>query len=144
MEEDRLDSLATDSPMEHVVDSVEADGKFFLERNVDSSSLSNVSYPREVLKVTEATDFPNVVEVISKVDDVLESQEVAGGNAKSLITSAYIEEGVSAEVLSVKPLSKLEEILGSSGDAIAELKQLFSLADKFGYSDWIQFDESVV
>ncbi|KAF9594280.1 hypothetical protein IFM89_028937 [Coptis chinensis] len=36
------------------------------------------------------------------------------------------------------------EILGASGDAVSELKTLFSLADKFGYSDWIQFDASVV
>ncbi|VVA94848.1 unnamed protein product [Arabis nemorensis] len=28
--------------------------------------------------------------------------------------------------------------------AIADLKQLFSLAEKFGYSEWIQFDASVV
>uniref|UniRef100_A0A6N2LB93 histidine--tRNA ligase n=1 Tax=Salix viminalis TaxID=40686 RepID=A0A6N2LB93_SALVM len=48
------------------------------------------------------------------------------------------------EVLSVKSLSELEEILGGAGEAIAELKQLFSLAEKFGYSEWIQFDASVV
>ncbi|KAF6159435.1 hypothetical protein GIB67_032206 [Kingdonia uniflora] len=48
------------------------------------------------------------------------------------------------QVMSVKSLSELEEKLGSAGDAILELKQLFSLADKFGYSEWIQFDASVV
>lgn len=36
------------------------------------------------------------------------------------------------------------EILGGAGEAIADLKQLFSLAEKFGYSEWIQFDASVV
>lgn len=36
------------------------------------------------------------------------------------------------------------EVLGSAGEAIADLKQLFSLAEKFGYSDWIQFDASIV
>ena len=36
------------------------------------------------------------------------------------------------------------EILGGTGDAIADLKQLFSLAEKFGYSEWIQFDASIV
>ncbi|KAK9126621.1 hypothetical protein Scep_015467 [Stephania cephalantha] len=39
---------------------------------------------------------------------------------------------------------EIAEILGTAGDAIADLKQLFYLADKFGYSDWIQFDASVV
>lgn len=36
------------------------------------------------------------------------------------------------------------EILGGAGEAVADLKLLFSLAEKFGYSDWIQFDASVV
>ncbi|KAF8006051.1 hypothetical protein BT93_K0367 [Corymbia citriodora subsp. variegata] len=47
-------------------------------------------------------------------------------------------------VLSIKSLEKLEEILGDSGEAISDLRQLFSLAEKFGYSEWIQFDASVV
>ncbi|EFH53713.1 histidyl-tRNA synthetase 1 [Arabidopsis lyrata subsp. lyrata] len=48
------------------------------------------------------------------------------------------------QVLSVKSLDDLEDILGGAGEAIADLKQLFSLAEKFGYSEWIQFDASVV
>ncbi|XP_062117325.1 histidine--tRNA ligase, chloroplastic/mitochondrial [Humulus lupulus] len=48
------------------------------------------------------------------------------------------------QVLSIKSLTELEEILGDAGEAINELKQLFSLADKFGYSEWIQFDASIV
>lgn len=36
------------------------------------------------------------------------------------------------------------ERLGGSGEAIADLKQLFSLAEKFGYSKWLQLDASVV
>ncbi|CAI8614634.1 unnamed protein product [Vicia faba] len=48
------------------------------------------------------------------------------------------------QVLSVKSLTELEERLGGSGEAIADLKQLFSLAEKFGYSKWLQFDASVV
>ncbi|KAK9192911.1 hypothetical protein WN944_003605 [Citrus x changshan-huyou] len=41
-------------------------------------------------------------------------------------------------------LSQMFEILGGAGEAVADLKLLFSLAEKFGYSDWIQFDASVV
>ncbi|XP_065857390.1 histidine--tRNA ligase, chloroplastic/mitochondrial-like [Euphorbia lathyris] len=48
------------------------------------------------------------------------------------------------QVISIKSLTKLEEILGGAGEAVADLKQLFSLAEKFGYADWIQFDASVV
>ncbi|XP_077226158.1 histidine--tRNA ligase, chloroplastic/mitochondrial-like [Tasmannia lanceolata] len=48
------------------------------------------------------------------------------------------------QVLSLKSLSELEESLGATGDAIADLKQLFSLAEHYGYSQWIHFDASVV
>nr|GMD90599.1 histidine--tRNA ligase, chloroplastic/mitochondrial [Ipomoea batatas] len=48
------------------------------------------------------------------------------------------------QVLSVKSLEKLEEKLGTDAEALADLKKLFSLAEKYGYSEWIQFDASVV
>lgn len=36
------------------------------------------------------------------------------------------------------------EKLGAAGQALSDLKQLFSLAEQYGYSEWIQFDASVV
>ncbi|KAG6427935.1 hypothetical protein SASPL_112183 [Salvia splendens] len=48
------------------------------------------------------------------------------------------------QILTVKSLEELEEKLGTSFEALAELKQLFSLAEKYGYSEWIQFDASIV
>uniref|UniRef100_A0A7N2L073 Reverse transcriptase zinc-binding domain-containing protein n=1 Tax=Quercus lobata TaxID=97700 RepID=A0A7N2L073_QUELO len=36
------------------------------------------------------------------------------------------------------------EILGGAGEAVADLKQLFSRAEKFGYAEWIEFDASIV
>ncbi|KAE8099653.1 hypothetical protein FH972_017616 [Carpinus fangiana] len=65
---------------------------------------------------------------------------------KELKSTGVSEEGVEEllQVLSIKSLAKLEEILGSAGEAVADLKQLFSLAEKFGYSEWIEFDASVV
>ncbi|KAI4365624.1 hypothetical protein MLD38_021590 [Melastoma candidum] len=36
------------------------------------------------------------------------------------------------------------EVLGGKGDAITDLKQLFFLAEKIGYSDRIEFDASIV
>ncbi|MQM08614.1 hypothetical protein Taro_041472 [Colocasia esculenta] len=48
------------------------------------------------------------------------------------------------QVLSIKSLSELEEVLGSDGEAVADLKKLFSLAEDYGYSEWIQLDASVV
>uniref|UniRef100_A0A7N2N081 Uncharacterized protein n=1 Tax=Quercus lobata TaxID=97700 RepID=A0A7N2N081_QUELO len=35
------------------------------------------------------------------------------------------------------------EILGGAGEAVSDLKQLFSLAEKFGYAEWIEFDASI-
>lgn len=48
------------------------------------------------------------------------------------------------QILTVKSLKELEEKLGSSVEVLADLKQLFSLAEKYGYSEWIQFDASIV
>lgn len=48
------------------------------------------------------------------------------------------------DVLAIKSLTKLEERLGTAGEAVADLKRLFSLAEQYGFSDWIQFDASVV
>lgn len=36
------------------------------------------------------------------------------------------------------------EVLGSDNEAVADLKKLFSLAEHYGYSNWISFDASVV
>ncbi|WOK98356.1 histidine--tRNA ligase, chloroplastic/mitochondrial [Canna indica] len=48
------------------------------------------------------------------------------------------------EVLSLKSLDKLEEVLGSDGEAVADLKKLFELAEQYGYSQWLTFDASIV
>ncbi|GFQ01459.1 histidine--tRNA ligase [Phtheirospermum japonicum] len=65
---------------------------------------------------------------------------------KELRSAELSEEAVEEllHILSVKSLAKLEEKLGDSVDALADLKQLFSLAEKYGYSAWIQFDASIV
>lgn len=51
--------------------------------------------------------------------------------------------GVSKYLLTTQFLLNAER-LGTSGEAVNELKQLFALAEKFGCSDWIQFDASIV
>ncbi|XP_059646836.1 histidine--tRNA ligase, chloroplastic/mitochondrial isoform X2 [Cornus florida] len=65
---------------------------------------------------------------------------------KELRSAELSEEAIEdlLQVLSMKSLTELEEKLGAVGDAVADLKQLFLLAEKFGYSEWIQFDASVV
>ncbi|CAN6487238.1 unnamed protein product [Victoria cruziana] len=46
-------------------------------------------------------------------------------------------------IVSLKTISELEEALIDQ-NAIAELRQLFSLAEHYGYLQWIEFDASVV
>ncbi|KAH0995793.1 hypothetical protein GBA52_019657 [Prunus armeniaca] len=79
-----------------------------------------------------------IIDKIEKipVDDIKDELKSAG------VSEEAIEQLL--QVLSIKSLTKLEEILGDAGEAVADLKQLFSLAEKFGYSEWIQFDASIV
>lgn len=65
---------------------------------------------------------------------------------KELISTGLSSEAVQGiiEVLSLKSLSKLEEVLGSGVEAVADLKKLFSFAEQYGFADWICFDASVV
>ncbi|KAL3716974.1 hypothetical protein ACJRO7_008538 [Eucalyptus globulus] len=79
-----------------------------------------------------------IIDKIGKipVEDIKKDLKLAG------MSKVAIEDLL--QVLSIKSLEKLEEILGDSGEAISDLRQLFSLAEKFGYSEWIQFDASVV
>lgn len=65
---------------------------------------------------------------------------------KELMSTGLSGEAIKGiiEVLSIKSLSKLEEVLGCDVEAVADLKKLFSLAENYGYSQWINFDASVV
>ncbi|XP_043701152.1 histidine--tRNA ligase, chloroplastic/mitochondrial-like isoform X1 [Telopea speciosissima] len=85
--------------------------------------------------------FGKVCIIIDKMEKI-PMDEIKRELKSSGITEEAIEDLL--QVLAVKSLDRLEEILGAAGDAVAELKQLFSLAEKFGYSEWIQFDASVV
>ena len=38
----------------------------------------------------------------------------------------------------------VQEVLGEGSVAVAELKELFSLAEAYGYSDWLVLDLTVV
>lgn len=41
-------------------------------------------------------------------------------------------------------MEELEALLGADNHAVADLRQLFSLAAAYGYADWLVFDASVV
>ncbi|KAE8679385.1 bifunctional monodehydroascorbate reductase and carbonic anhydrase nectarin-3-like [Hibiscus syriacus] len=98
---------------------------------------------QEVLRCYSVPEnlFGKVCIVIDKIEKIPIDEIKRELNVTGLSEEA-IEELF--QVLSIKSLTKLEEILGGAGEAIADLKQLFSLAEKFGCSEWIQFDASVV
>ncbi|XP_042377844.1 histidine--tRNA ligase, chloroplastic/mitochondrial-like [Zingiber officinale] len=85
--------------------------------------------------------FAEVCVIVDKLGKITK-EEVE----KELMLAGVTPEAVKGivEVLSLKSLERLEEILGSDGEAVADLKKLFSLADHYGYSQWISFDASVV
>nr|XP_025605150.1 histidine--tRNA ligase, chloroplastic/mitochondrial isoform X3 [Arachis hypogaea] len=111
--------------------------------NMDIIGVPGVMVLQEVLKCYSIPEslFGKVCVIIDKIEKI-PVDEVK----KELMAAGVSQEAVEEllQVLSVKSLTGLEEKLGSSGKAIADLKQLFSLAEKFGYSEWIQFDASVV
>ncbi|XP_057438293.1 histidine--tRNA ligase, chloroplastic/mitochondrial-like isoform X2 [Lotus japonicus] len=85
--------------------------------------------------------FGKVCIIIDKIEKIPIDEIKKELKAAGLSQEAVLE---LLQVLSVKSLTELEERLGNSGEAIADLKELFSLAEKFGYSKWLQFDASVV
>ncbi|KAF8403112.1 hypothetical protein HHK36_011206 [Tetracentron sinense] len=120
---------------------------FFKRLGITASDVGFKVSSRKVLQeVLRCYSVPE--NLFGKVCVIIDKMEkIPMDEIKSELSSAGISEKAIEEllqVLSVKSLSKLEEILGAAGDAVAELKQLFSLAEKFGYSEWIQFDASVV
>ncbi|KVI09504.1 Aminoacyl-tRNA synthetase, class II [Cynara cardunculus var. scolymus] len=87
------------------------------------------------------TSFSKACIIIDKMGKIPLEEIKKELNSVELSTEAVDE---LLQVLSMKSLTELEEKLGAAGEAVSELKQLFSLAEKFGYSEWIQFDASVV
>ncbi|KAK4743238.1 hypothetical protein SAY87_001239 [Trapa incisa] len=120
---------------------------FFKKVGISSSDVGFKVSSRKVLQeVLGSYSVPEIlfgkvciiIDKIEKIpiDDIKNELKLVG------ISEVAAEELL--QVLSIKSLEKLEEVLGGAGEAISDLKQLFSLAEKFGYSDWIQFDASVV
>ncbi|KAL5699336.1 histidine--tRNA ligase [Ranunculus cassubicifolius] len=120
---------------------------FFKRLGITSSDvgfkISSRKVLQEILRCNSVPEnlFGKVCIIIDKMEKI-PLDEIK----KELILAGVSEDAIGEllKVLSVKSLSKLEEILGSSGAAVSDLKQLFSLADQFGYSDWIEFDASIV
>lgn len=46
--------------------------------------------------------------------------------------------------LSLKDVESVAALLGEDNEAVADLRQLFTLADAYGFAEWLVFDASVV
>ncbi|KAJ9184329.1 hypothetical protein P3X46_004063 [Hevea brasiliensis] len=117
---------------------------FFKRIGITASDVGfKVSSRKEVLRCYSISEnlFGKVCIIIDKIEKI-PLDEIK----KDLKSVGMSEEAIEEllQVLSIKSLTKLEEVLGGAGEAVADLKQLFSLAERFGYSEWIQFDASVV
>lgn len=120
---------------------------FFKRIGITASDVGFKVSSRKVLQeVLRCYSIPN--ELFGKVCIIIDKiEKLPIDEIKKELRSAELSDEAIEEllqVLSVKSLTKLEEKLGAAGEAVADLKQLFSLAEKFGYSEWIQFDASVV
>ncbi|KAF5737529.1 histidine--tRNA ligase cytoplasmic [Tripterygium wilfordii] len=120
---------------------------FFKRIGITSSDVGFKVSSRKVLQEL-LRRYPIPEDLFSKVCIIIDKiEKIPIDDIKKELKSTGIpEEAVEEllELLSIKSLTKLEEKLGGSVEAISDLKQLFLLAENFGYSDWIQFDASVV
>ncbi|KAK1266369.1 Histidine--tRNA ligase [Acorus gramineus] len=111
--------------------------------NMDIIGTSRVRVLQAVLQSYSVPEklFSKVCIIIDKIGKI-PTEEIE----KELMLVGLSLEAVKGllQVLSLKSLSKLEEVLGAEGEAVSDLKKLFSLAEDYGYSQWIVFDASVV
>jgi histidyl-tRNA synthetase len=94
----------------------------------------------ESLGVTEERFVPVCV-LVDKLDK-LPRDVVENDLAELGLDSSVIDRIV--ETMSLKSLDDLAEVLGGEHEAVRELRELFSLAQDYGYEQWLQFDASVV
>jgi len=94
----------------------------------------------ESLGVKEEKFYPTCV-IVDKIDKLERSVIVQELEAIGLPPAAI---NSILEALTVKSIDQLIERVGAEHEAIKELQDLFNLAEGYGYSDWLQFDASVV
>ncbi|KAK4485527.1 hypothetical protein RD792_008169 [Penstemon davidsonii] len=98
---------------------------------------------QEVLKRYSIPEnlFGRVCIIIDKIEKI-PIEDIKNELRSAQLSEEAVEELL--QILSVKSLAELEEKLGSSVEALADLKRLFALAENYGYAEWIQFDASIV
>ncbi|KAI7841786.1 hypothetical protein COHA_004651 [Chlorella ohadii] len=85
--------------------------------------------------------FGPVCVIVDKMEKI-PREKVVDELAKLGVAADAIE-GI-LQALAIKTVEELESLLGADNHAVADLRQLFSLAAAYGYADWLVFDASVV
>ncbi len=98
---------------------------------------------QSVLKDLGVTDaqFAPVCVLVDKLEKV--SREELQGEFEALGLSENTVDQLIA-TLSIKDLDGLAAVLGETHEAVQDLRQLWGLAEAYGYADWLQFDASIV
>jgi len=120
---------------------------FFKAVGLSSKDVGIKVNNRKVLQaVLERYDTPE--ELFAPVCVVVDKLEKL---PREKIEAELTELGVSQEAmdglltsLSLTSLDALQEVLGEDNAALNELQTLFTLAEAYGYADWLVFDASVV
>eukprot|EP00898_Chlorokybus_atmophyticus_P004940 jgi/Chlat1/5447/Chrsp36S05450 len=102
-------------------------------RKVLQAVLDNFNIPPE--------SFAAVCVIVDKIEK-LPREQVQAELAQLAVPADAIDGILNA--MSLRTLEDLEGLLGAESLAVAELKQLFALAEGYGFRDWLQFDASVV
>jgi len=120
---------------------------FFKRLGLSSEDIGIKVSSRKVLQgvldslgVTEDR-FEAVCVLVDKLDKL--PREAIEQDMLKLGVDATIVDRI-VETMSLKSLDDLSGVLGSDHEAVQELRELFDLAEGYGYSNWLKFDASVV
>ena len=120
---------------------------FFARLGITSDDVGLKISSRKVLQAVLARfdvseeNFAPVCVVVDKIDKLPREKVVEELEALGVDASAI--DGILA-AMELRSIEDLEALLSADADAVAELRRLFSLADAYGYADWLVFDASVV
>ncbi len=102
-------------------------------RKLLQAALENLSVP--------ADRFAQVCVLVDKLEklppEAVREEVVKAGLDPSLMDRL-------AELFSLDSLDAVAGMVGEDHDSIRELRQLFALAEHYGFADWLQFDASLV